>query len=319
MCYDHFNTSTESMYVMTCLSVLSAGKTAWNAKYTAWSDAVRRTNTYEERRLSKSTVGDMTVDKAMDLDTYDNIAIDDTPTDADSNTDIDADTDTDGVLRGDMSDSVHRRLFYSQPPWCFFEGVTCGSVSGSSTYANVMSISLDSFALYGSLPSSIGNFQSLTVFDLPDNKINGSIPSTISGMTALQYLLLSNNTLIGSIPSTISGMTALQSLDLYSNSLTGSIPSTISALTALKVLALDTNQLAGTIPSTMRTLTALQFINLDNNYLTMGTATTVPASTFSNNTLSHGEIYLDSNCLAFSYGGYSASATHCSPTSGELI
>ena len=72
---------------MICLSVLSPGKTIWNAKYTAW---------YGERRLSKSTGGDMTVDMATDLDTYDNIAIDDTPTDADSNTDTD--TDTDGVL-----------------------------------------------------------------------------------------------------------------------------------------------------------------------------------------------------------------------------
>ena len=92
-----------------------------------------------------------------------------------------------------------------------------------------------------------------------------------------------------------------------------------SSLTALGFLSLSSNSLIGSIPSTMRTLTALQFIDLRNNYLTMGTATTVPPSTFSNNTLSHGEIYLDSNCLAFSYGGYSTSATHCSPTSGELI
>ena len=53
------------MYVMTYLSVLSSGKTVWNAKYTAW---------YGERRLSKSTGGDMTVDMATDIDTYDNTA-----------------------------------------------------------------------------------------------------------------------------------------------------------------------------------------------------------------------------------------------------
>ena len=99
------NTSIEITYAMVCLSVLSPGKTVWNAKYTAW---------YGERRLSKSTGGDMTVDMATDIDTYDNIAIDDTPTDADS----DADTDTDGVFRGDMSDSVHRRLFYSHISTC---------------------------------------------------------------------------------------------------------------------------------------------------------------------------------------------------------
>ena len=93
----------------------------------------------------------------------------------------------------------------------------------------------------------------------------------------------------------ISGMIELQSLALYGNSLTGSIPSTISGMTAL------------------------QFIDLDNNYLTMGTATTVPPSTFSNNTLNYGEIYLDSNCLAFTYRSYSTSATHCLTTSGELV
>ena len=300
------NTSTQITYAIICLSVLSAGKTVWNAKYTAW---------YGERRLSKSTGGDMTGDMAADIDTYDNIAIDDTPTDADSNTDIDADTD--GVFRGDMSDSVHRRLFYSQPPWCFFEGVTCGSLSGSSTYANVISISLYLSALNGSLPSSIGNFQSLTILSLSDNKINGSIPSTISGMTALQTLYLSYNSLTGSIPSTISGMTALQSLALSSNSLTGSIPSTISSMTALQSLYFSYNGLTGTIPSTISSMTALHFFDLRNNYLTMGTATTVPPSTFSNNTLNHGNILLDSNCLAFSYGGYSTSATHCLTTSGE--
>ena len=114
-------------------------------------------------------------------------------------------------------------------------------------------------------------------------------------------------------------MTALQSLYFSYNGLTGTIPSTISSMTALQSLYFSYNSLTGTIPRTISSMTALHFFDLRNNYLTMGTATTVPPSTFSNNTLNHGNVLLDSNCLAFSYGGYSTSATHCLTTSGELI
>jgi hypothetical protein len=61
--------------------------------------------------------------------------------------------------------SVHRSLYTSQPSWCSFQGVTCGSVSGTSSYASVISIVLTSLGLSGTLPSQIGSFSSMTYLD----------------------------------------------------------------------------------------------------------------------------------------------------------
>ena len=77
--------------------------------------------------------------------------------------------------------------------------------------------------------------------------------------------------------------------------------------------------LAGTIPSTFSKLTSLSLLYLFSNYLTMGSATTVPNTTFSSTTLSGGGLSLGSNCLAFHYGSISVSATHCAPTSGKSV
>ena len=76
------------------------------------------------------------------------------------------------------------------------------------------------------------------------------------------------------------------------------------------------NSLNGTIPSTMSVFISLRTVFFQNNYLTMGTATTVPTSTFSSYTLSN-TMNLSSNCLAFHTDSpyRHVTATHCRPTS----
>ena len=175
----------------------------------------------------------------------------------------------------------------------FVTGVECDSITGSTTYGRVQSMYLSSSSLTGTLPSSIGNFGSLTIMIIVDTRISGTIPSTISGLRSVQ------------------------GLSLYSNSLVGTIPSTISALISVQYLYLDRNLLSGTIPSTMSALTSLKSLSLSNNYLTMGTATSVPISTFSSTTLS-GSIGLAENCLVFytipPYPYIHVTATHCRST-----
>ena len=99
--------------------------------------------------------------------------------------------------------SVHRSLYTSQPSWCSFQGVTCGSVSGSSSYANLMSIELFNLGLSGTLPSQIGSFGSLTYLSLSINQVNGSIPSSIGAMTSLVYFSVRYCRVTGSIPASI--------------------------------------------------------------------------------------------------------------------
>ena len=164
------------------------------------------------------------------------------------------------------STSVHRSLYTSQPSWCSFQGVTCGSVSGSSSYASVISISLDNLILSGTLPSQIGSFGSMTYLPLIGNQISGSIPSSICALTLLAYFSVHVNRLTGSIPASIGSQ--LQVFDIYINSLTGSIPLSISACTRLTCLFLSVNSLTGSIPASIGSLVAIQRVYFDNNYLT---------------------------------------------------
>lgn len=196
--------------------------------------------------------------------------------------------------------SVERSLFTTQPTWCSFKGVTCGSTPGTSSYASVVSINLFYMRLVGSLPASIGNFQSLTSFDVRFNSITGTIPETIgnwgvgleflglesnsftgtipTSLYALKSLVglnLGSNFLVGTIPSVLNNWASLTTLYLGGNSLTGTIPSSISALTALRGLYLHSNLLKGSIPATLNALTLLKYIYLNSNLLVGSIPTTI--------------------------------------------
>ena len=222
------------------------------------------------------------------------------------------------ISTSDEVDTVQRSLSTGLPQWCSYQGVTCGTVSGSATYASVTSIKLASLSLTGTIPSSIGSLTSLQYFYLYTNKLSGTIPSSIGSLTSLQYLKVYKNSLSGTIPSSIGSLTLLNGMDLSSNILSGTIPGSVGLLILLQYLHLESNRLAGTIPSSFNKLTRLSDLELETNYLTMGSATTVSKSVFSSTTLS-GTLTLSSNCLAFTYGSISVSVTHCAPTSGTSV
>ena len=257
--------------------------------------------------------------------------------------------------------STHRGLFTTQPSCCSNQGVTCGSIPGTSSYASVLSIDLGGLGLSGSLPSEIGYLNGMKNFSMGSNYISGSIPSTVGDMTSLRYLdlglnrlkgtipssigdltslevlilfqnslsgsipasigslqsltvlFIDTNSLSGSIPATIGSLSLLKVLSLYDNHLTGTIPDSVGILSSLEILYLDNNSLTGTIPATISSLTAMHTLILELNYLTMGSATTVPTTTFSQYTQDH-TLDISENCLAYTsiqYPHQSANATRC--------
>lgn len=198
--------------------------------------------------------------------------------------------------------NVHRSLYTTQPTWCSFQGVTCGAVSGTPSYASVISIDLYYMRLAGTLPTSIGNFQSLTSFDVRYNGLKGIIPSSIGlwkrsisfiGLEAnaftgtlprsvfllkgLTGLHVGSNLLRGTIPAAIGGLKALTTLYLGTNSFTGTIPSSLGDLTGLKGLYLNANLLGGTIPPSIGSLTSIQYIYMDSNTLSGPIPSTISA------------------------------------------
>ena len=101
----------------------------------------------------------------------------------------------DGHLRAhveSITDPVRRSLF-TLPVWCSFEGITCGDIAGSPSYASIVSINLGLRVLFGSLPPLIGNFHSLMLLKLDNNFLHGTIPGSMSALTSLSILSFHNN------------------------------------------------------------------------------------------------------------------------------
>ena len=104
-------------------------------------------------------------------------------------------SDEDGHLRAhveSITDPVRRRLF-TLPVWCSFEGITCGDIAGSPSYASIVSINLQLRGLTGMLPPLIGNFHSLTFMTLANNFLHGTIPGSMSALTSLSILSFRSN------------------------------------------------------------------------------------------------------------------------------
>ena len=148
--------------------------------------------------------------------------------------------------------------------------------------------------LTGSLPNSIGNFHSITSFDISSNSLTGTIPNTLDTW----YYTIDN-------------------MEMQNNLFTGSIPSTLGALTKLTTLLLYSNSLTGTIPRQMSTMKALSVLKLQNNFLTMGKLQFVPVGTFSATTANSTSFDISNNCFDYVNNLQPATTTfskNCRPT-----
>ena len=135
------------------------------------------------------------------------------------------------------------------------------------TSIRVLALARNSFA--GTLTTSIGNFNALTVIDLGSNPLsNWALPSEIGQLTKLTYLDLSHTKITKTIPSELGLLTALQFLHLGNNDITGTIPTQIFACTSLSSAVFQNNSLSGTVASEFGSLTALTALYLDFNSFT---------------------------------------------------
>lgn len=125
----------------------------------------------------------------------------------------------------------------------------CGwNIVGCSHDLFVISLSIPSQGLSGTISPSIGNLTHLTKLLLQDNNISGPIPAELGKLPKLQELDLSDNLLTGEIPPSLSQLNSLQYLRLNNNSLTGPIPLPLGNMTQLTFLDLSFNNLSGPMP-----------------------------------------------------------------------
>ena len=104
---------------------------------------------------------------------------------------------------------------------------------------SLISLTLASNHLRGSIPPIIGNLRNLTTLNLYENELSGSIPHEVGLLRSLNCLALYTNNLSGPIPPSIGNLRNLTTLYLYENKLSGSIPHEIGSLTSLNDLELS--------------------------------------------------------------------------------
>lgn len=147
-------------------------------------------------------------------------------------------------------------------------------------------------SLSGSIPNEIGYMSQLTNLTIVGCKVSGAIPKEIEGLTNLVVLNLENNELTDSIPMQIGNLINLRALVLAKNQLSENIPKEIGNLTKLYKLDLSFNQLAGSIPSTIGYLTELGHLYLHSNNLSG------PIPTELGNLVNMNQLYLNENNLS---------------------
>eukprot|EP00980_Cylindrotheca_fusiformis_P001301 scaffold333_cov133-Cylindrotheca_fusiformis.AAC.27 len=117
----------------------------------------------------------------------------------------------------------------------------------------------------GSIPSEVGKFRKLTLFEVDGRSFTGTIPTEIANLPDLQLLKISGGSITGAIPSEIGNLSSLRALDLRSNTLSGTIPPELGHLsnlrechTVVEVLAVLQNELEGRMPPEMCGLEAFR-------------------------------------------------------------
>ncbi|KAK9182985.1 hypothetical protein WN944_026133 [Citrus x changshan-huyou] len=130
----------------------------------------------------------------------------------------------------------------------------------------------------GSIPSSIGDMNSLKFLDLSHNQLTVEIPEHLAmGCFNLEYLVLSENSLheglymsdnnlYGNIPAWLGNLSSLNDIMMASNHLQGPIPLEFCQLNYLEILDLSKNNISGSLPSCSSHST-IQQVHLSKNML----------------------------------------------------
>ncbi|TYH49864.1 hypothetical protein ES332_D10G165000v1 [Gossypium tomentosum] len=118
--------------------------------------------------------------------------------------------------------------------------------------------------LSGSIPSCLGNINTLCILDLQQNNFSSSIPD-FGGATLLSTLQLNDNKLEGKLPRSLANCTSLKILNLGNNTLHDTFPLWLGKLPRLMVLILRANRFYGPIKHLENNFPALDVLDIASN------------------------------------------------------
>ncbi|OEL22283.1 Protein STRUBBELIG-RECEPTOR FAMILY 3 [Dichanthelium oligosanthes] len=152
------------------------------------------------------------------------------------------------------------------PGWTGNGGDPCGELWQGvvCTGSAITGITMNAANLGGQL-GSLGNFTSIIIINLSNNKIGGTIPEDLP--STLQQLFLSANQLTGSIPSSLSKLKNLSAMSVNINNLNGDLPDAFDSLNGLVNFDISSNNFTGVLPPSMKSLASLTTLHMQENQL----------------------------------------------------
>jgi Leucine-rich repeat (LRR) protein len=144
-------------------------------------------------------------------------------------------------------------------------GDTLPSQLGNANSLSLLSLFGNNFS--GKIPSSLGDLSNLTKLYLYDNAFTDTIPGQLGNLSLLQELDLSGNQLQGMIPASLGNFSSLRILRLQENNLFGNIPDEFGRLSAIDIMDVSHNQLTGNIPDSLANIGSISTLNLSSNQL----------------------------------------------------
>jgi hypothetical protein len=129
---------------------------------------------------------------------------------------------------------------YNGKKW---QGLTCSALPNncSESPCHIVAINLQTYDLYGTLPSIVSNLRSLTLLHVGDNSLTGNVPTELGSLSNLLGLILQENDFTGSLPVFSS---TLAHLDIYDTTISGPLPIVFDSYPQLQFLRAVNNPLA---------------------------------------------------------------------------
>ncbi|KAM0046717.1 putative protein kinase RLK-Pelle-LRR-VIII-1 family [Helianthus debilis subsp. tardiflorus] len=162
----------------------------------------------------------------------------------------------DGTILRALKDSMENTPpnWEDNPDPCSgWDGIRCRD-------SRVISITLASMGLTGTLSGDIGQLTELQILDLSYNQLTGSLTPRIGDLKKLTNLLLVDCDFTGPLPETLGNLENLVFMSLNLNRFSGSIPPSIGNISTLYWLDLADNQLTGSIPVSSGTTPGLDML-----------------------------------------------------------
>ncbi|KAF5809972.1 putative protein kinase RLK-Pelle-LRR-VIII-1 family [Helianthus annuus] len=166
-----------------------------------------------------------------------------------------AQNDDGTILRAlkDSMDNTPPNWEDNPDPCSGWDGIRCRD-------SRVISITLASMGLTGTLSGDIGQLTELQILDLSYNQLTGSLTPRIGDLKKLTNLLLVDCDFTGPLPETLGNLENLVFMSLNLNRFSGSIPPSIGNISTLYWLDLADNQLTGSIPVSSGTTPGLDML-----------------------------------------------------------